>query len=299
MSMGSFIFSSCTTGNAKMPTADLKTDLDSLAYAIGISSSHGLKQNLAGSGVDSAYLKDFVQGLLDAASVKDSQKIAYNMGILYGQRYSDESFQQFNKNLFAGDSTKSLSKDQFMAGTIAGILEKDMKIDPAVASEYANKTVDKIKTAIAEKQFASNKAAGIAFLNENKQKEGIVTLPSGLQYKVITEGKGAKPTKSDRVKVNYRGTLIEGTEFDSSYKRNEPTIFGVDQVIPGWTEALQLMPVGSKWELYVPQELAYGSQDRGTIKPFSTLIFEMELLDIEKPAQQPAPASIPPVQPKK
>lgn len=287
---GMFIFSSCANDKAKMPQANLKSDLDSLAYAIGISSSHGLKQNLVGSGLDSAYIMQFVQGLLDASSAKDSQKIAYYMGLQYGQRYSDESFEQFNKNLFSGDSTKSLSKEQFMAGTIAGILEKDMKIDPMTAGDYANKAVEKIRSAQAEIEFASNKAAGIAFLNENKGKEGVQTLPSGLQYKVIKEGTGVKPTANDRVKVHYKGTLIDGTEFDSSYKRNEPTTFGVMQVIPGWTEALQLMTVGSKWELYVPQELAYGAQDRGTIKPFSTLVFEMELIDIEKqPAAPVAP----------
>ena len=105
---------------------------------------------------------------------------------------------------------------------------------------------------------------------------------SGLCYKVITEGKGAVPTNTDRVKVHYRGTLIDGTEFDSSYKRNEPTTFGANQVISGWTEALTMMPVGSKWVLYIPQELAYGNRDMGQIKPFSTLIFEVELLEIVK-----------------
>ena len=105
---------------------------------------------------------------------------------------------------------------------------------------------------------------------------------SGLCYKVITKGKGATPTATDRVKVHYRGTLIDGTEFDSSYSRNEPTVFAANRVIAGWTEALTMMPVGSKWMLYIPQELAYGSENKGTIKPFSALVFEVELLEIEK-----------------
>ena len=145
------------------------------------------------------------------------------------------------------------------------------------------KQMDTIKEkAIAEK-YADNKAAGEKFLAENKEKEGVITLPSGLQYKVIKEGKGAKPTETDRVKVNYRGTLIDGKEFDSSYKRNEPATFRANQVIKGWTEALTMMPVGSKWELYIPSELAYGTRETGgDIKPFSTLIFEVELLEIVK-----------------
>ena len=112
----------------------------------------------------------------------------------------------------------------------------------------------------------------------------MVTTESGLQYKVIKEGKGEVPTATSTVKVNYKGTLIDGTEFDSSYKRNEPTTFRANQVIKGWTEALTMMPVGSKWELYIPQELAYGARETGgQIKPFSTLIFEVELLEVVNP----------------
>lgn len=142
--------------------------------------------------------------------------------------------------------------------------------------------MEELKNERFEQEFGSNKAQGEAFLDSIAKTEGVVKTESGLCYKVITAGKGAIPTKTDKVKVNYRGTLIDGTEFDSSYKRNEPMTFRADQVIAGWTEALTMMPVGSKWMLYIPQDLAYGSRDAGTIKPFSTLIFEVELLDIEK-----------------
>ena len=129
---------------------------------------------------------------------------------------------------------------------------------------------------------AKAKAEGDAFLAANAKKDGVVTLPSGLQYKVITEGTGPLPKESDTVKVHYRGTLLDGTEFDSSYKRNEPTSFPVGGVIPGWTEALQLMKVGSKWELYVPAKLAYGDRGAGgVIPPGATLVFEVELLSIK------------------
>ncbi len=129
---------------------------------------------------------------------------------------------------------------------------------------------------------AANKTEGEAFLAANKSKDGVVTLPSGLQYKILTAGTGPKPTASDSVVCNYRGTLINGTEFDSSYKRGQPATFGVGQVIKGWTEALQLMPVGSKWQLFIPSSLAYGERGAGAeIGPNATLIFEVELLSIQ------------------
>ena len=133
----------------------------------------------------------------------------------------------------------------------------------------------------------ANKKAGDAFLAENKTKEGVVTLPSGLQYKILTQGTGPKPTATDTVVCNYKGTLLDNTEFDSSYSRNQPLTIPVAGVIKGWTEALQLMPVGSKWQLFIPSDLAYGPQAKGPIGPNSTLIFEVELLSIQ-PKNEPA-----------
>lgn len=136
----------------------------------------------------------------------------------------------------------------------------------------------------------ANKKEGEAFLAANKTKEGVITLPDGLQYKILTPGTGPKPTATDMVVCNYRGTLINGKEFDSSYKRGTPATFSVGGVIKGWTEALQLMPVGSKWQLFVPADLAYGDQQRGPdIGPSSTLIFEVELLSIQAKNQEKSP----------
>ena len=144
----------------------------------------------------------------------------------------------------------------------------------------------------AKAQGEVNKKEGSAFLAENKAKEGVVTLPSGLQYKILQPGTGPKPTTADTVVCNYRGTLLDGKEFDSSYKRGQPATFPLGQVIKGWTEALQLMPVGSKWQLFLPPELAYGERSAGPdITPYSTLVFEVELVSIkppEKPAEKPA-----------
>ncbi|HEX8765628.1 MAG TPA: FKBP-type peptidyl-prolyl cis-trans isomerase, partial [Candidatus Acidoferrum sp.] len=144
----------------------------------------------------------------------------------------------------------------------------------------------------------ANKKEGEEFLAANKTKEGVTTLPDGLQYKILQEGSGPKPTASDSVTVNYRGTLLNGTEFDSSYKRGQPATFSVGQIIKGWNEALQLMPVGSKWQLFIPSDLAYGARGAGRdIGPNAALVFEVELLSIQPKSAAPAPAAVPPATP--
>jgi FKBP-type peptidyl-prolyl cis-trans isomerase len=169
-----------------------------------------------------------------------------------------------------------------------------------MTQEEAQALLKEVQTDLLKKQQEkmqvegeANKKEGEAFLAANKGKEGVVTLPSGLQYKILKEGNGPKPTASDSVVCNYRGTLINGTEFDSSYKRGEPATFPVTGVIKGWTEGLQMMPVGSKWQLFIPSSMAYGEPGRGGfIGPNATLIFEVELMSIqEKPkadAEKPA-----------
>lgn len=154
----------------------------------------------------------------------------------------------------------------------------------AVLTEVQNE-VRKQQQGKTQEAAAKNKTEGEAYLVANKNKKDVVTLPSGLQYKILTAGTGPKPTASDSVVCNYRGTLINGTEFDSSYKRGQPATFGVGGVIKGWTEALQLMPVGSKWQLVIPSSLAYGERGPGEIGPNATLIFEVELLSIEQKAK--------------
>jgi len=158
-----------------------------------------------------------------------------------------------------------------------------------LTEDEARATLTQLQTEVRSKQQEKmkvagelNKKEGVEFLAANKSKEGVVILPSGLQYKILTEGTGPKPTASDTVVCNYRGTLISGAEFDSSYKRGQPASFPVNGVIKGWTEALQLMPVGSKWQLFVPAELGYGDRGAGAdIGPGATLIFEVELLSIQ------------------
>jgi FKBP-type peptidyl-prolyl cis-trans isomerase len=172
-------------------------------------------------------------------------------------------------------------KDSMSGGKTRLTQEEAQAVLKEVQTEVQKQQQEKMKEA-ADK----NKSEGEAFLATNKSKDGVVTLPSGLQYKILTAGTGPKPTASDSVKCNYRGTLINGTEFDSSYKRGQPATFAVGQVIKAWTEALQLMPVGSKWQLFVPSSLAYGERGAGAeIGPNATLIFEVELLSIEEKAK--------------
>lgn len=174
--------------------------------------------------------------------------------------------------------TKGLVVDDF-AQAIKDVLENNKT---AITHTEARDIVNKYFSEVEEKMSAANIEMGEKFLEENKKRPGVITLPSGLQYEVINEGKAGKnATLNDQVKCHYEGTLIDGTLFDSSIKRGQPAVFGVGQVIPGWVEALQLMPEGAKWKLYIPSSLGYGAQGAGEmIPPHSTLVFEVELLEI-------------------
>jgi len=270
---------SCT---AQSPKATLKTDIDSLSYATGMARTEGLQMYLMQMGVDTAYMADFMRGFNEGSQKTSKKDIAHLTGMQIGQMVSKNWIEGLNQQIFGTDTTMTLSKNDMLAGFVAGVNNDTTKMTMQFAQTFSQTAVEKVKEKAIVEQYADNKEAGEKFLAENKSKDGVQTTESGLQYKVITAGKGEVPTSSSRVKVNYKGTLIDGTEFDSSYKRNEPTTFRADQVIKGWTEALTMMPVGSKWELYIPQDLAYGSRDQGQIKPFSTLIFEVELVEIEK-----------------
>ena len=271
---------SCT---AQAPKANLKSETDSLSYMIGVNNTMGLKDFATQRmGVDSVNWADFVKGIEEGINKYSQKDRAYTAGVQIGQQLSADMFENANRSIFGEESAESLSKDNFLAGFMAAI-KNGAVVSAEDAQEYVKEHTEAIKTKALEAQYGENKAAGEKFLAENKTKEGVITTESGLQYKVIKAGKGEIPTKESTVKVHYKGTLIDGTEFDSSYKREEPTSFRADRVIAGWTEALTMMPVGSKWELYIPQELAYGVRGAGEqIKPFSTLIFEVELLEIEK-----------------
>jgi FKBP-type peptidyl-prolyl cis-trans isomerase len=200
----------------------------------------------------------------------DKDKLSYAVGMNIGRSIHSQSMEIDPAILLRG------LKDEMAGKTVMTDMEAHNTL--MQAQQEAKKKADETRQASME----PNKKAGDAFLAANKTKEGVVTLPSGLQYKILKEGTGPKPTPSDSVVCNYRGTLIDGKEFDSSYKRGQPATFPVGQVIKGWTEALQLMPVGSKWQLFVPPDLAYGDRGAGPdIGPGATLIFEVELISIK------------------
>ncbi len=275
------LISSC---NSSAPKADMKTDIDSLSYSIGIAQTQGMKEYLAGRvGVDTAYIDEFVKGLNEAAqAVDDKKKNAYYTGVSFGLQIGQNMYKGLNHELFGEDSTQTVSINNLIAGVAAGITGNDCKMTMEEAQEYTQTHMEAIKNKQLEKTYGDNKKAGEEYLAKIAKAEGVKKLANGVYYKVITEGKGAVPADTSRVKVNYEGKLIDGTVFDSSYERKEPTSFRCNQVIPGWTEALTHMPVGSTWEVYIPQEQAYGGREAGKIKPFSALTFKIELLGIEK-----------------
>ena len=182
-------------------------------------------------------------------------------------------------NNFQNSGIKDLQIEDFVKGMEDVLGEKQ----PVINYEEAKQVINDYFMKLQQERLEINKQAGAEFLEINRHKAGVVELPSGLQYEILKQGTGEKPTAADKVKCHYHGTLINGTVFDSSVQRGEPATFGVSQVIPGWVEALQLMPVGSKWRLFIPSALAYGEHGAGdVIEPNSTLIFDVELLDIVK-----------------
>ncbi|MDR1698953.1 MAG: FKBP-type peptidyl-prolyl cis-trans isomerase [Prevotellaceae bacterium] len=191
------------------------------------------------------------------------EKVSYALGLNVGGN-------------IAGSGIQDLNAEQFAQGVKDALAGK-----PAISVQEAQQILNEYFSDLQQKIAEKNKAEGTLFLTVNSKHEGVKTLPSGLQYKVLQEGTGRKPTASDSVVCHYHGTLIDGTVFDSSVQRGQPATFGVSQVIKGWTEALQLMTEGSKWRLFIPSELAYGAQGAGAhIKPHTTLIFDVELLNI-------------------
>ena len=275
------MYASCDNGT---PKANLKSDVDTVSYAIGMAQTQGLKDYLVGRlGVDTAYMDDFIKGLNEGANAgDDKKKAAYYAGIQIGQQVSNQMIKGINHELFGDDSTKTISLKNFMAGFVAGTTGKGGLMTVDSAAQVAQEMMRAIKAKNMEKEFGPNKKAGEDFLAANAKKDGVKVLESGVQYKVIKEGNGALPTDTSIVKVNYEGKLLDGTVFDSSYKRGQPAEFRTNQVIKGWTDALVHMPAGSVWEVYIPQELAYGERQQGTeIKPFSMLIFKIELLEVD------------------
>ena len=271
-----------TACGSSTPKASLKSDVDSMSYAIGMAQTQGLKEYLVERlGVDTAYMDEFIKGLNEGTNAGDNKKKAARYaGIQIGQQIATQMVKGINMQVFGDDSTKSISLKNFMAGFVSGTTGKKGLMTPDTAQVIAQTLMQRIKSREMEKTYGPNKAEGEKFLAENAKKEGVKTLPSGVQYKVIKEGTGAIPADTSMVKVHYEGKTLDGNVFDSSYKRGNPIDLRCNQTIKGWTDAMVHMPAGSIWEVYIPQELAYGEREQGDIKPFSMLIFKIELLEV-------------------
>ena len=269
-------FTACNGGGK----ATLKTDVDSMAYDLGVAQAQGLKQYMTMQlGVDSAYLDEFIKGMKEGAVNKaNPKKDAYMRGLEVGKQVQQMA-KGLGQDVFAGDSTQTINVNNILAGLVAGLKGTETRTSEEAYGSFNTRRESILATNL-EKQYGDNKAAGEKYLAENKKKEGVQVTPSGVQYKVIVAGDGAVPSDTAHIKVNYEGKLIDGTVFDSSYERDKPFEINMaaPRVIPGWVEVLKLMPAGSKWEVVIPQELAYGAQNMEKIKPFSTLIFTIELL---------------------
>lgn len=262
----------------ELPAVSLPTmkaaPADSFSYAIGVMQAPSLKQYLAQQeGLKDSDYDQFAQGLTAKISEEDENRaIAYAAGLKIARMNRERVIKSLCEQ-FAGNDSTYLNQELYVKAL-------------AEAVQGKASMPDSVAEAIVEHQSNYRKEAmrleGQNWLAENAKKPGIKTLPSGLQYEVITQGTGATPADTCQVEVNYEGKLIDGTVFDSSYKRGKPATFGVNQVIKGWTEALCMMPVGSTWNLYIPYDLAYGEQgSRGGIPPYATLIFKVELLGIK------------------
>lgn len=261
----------------------MKTAADTLSYSAGMVRTDGLVPYLKQSlGIDTAFMADFVKGYEDAmARGIDEKTKAYFAGeqiaLMVSQRMLPMLKDEFK------ESVDSINETLFNRGFVDAVSKNYSVMSDSVAKAYFDAA---FKDAVSRRN-AANRKAGEDFLAANRNKEGVITTPSGLQYKVLVKGTGSIPSKDDEVTVKYEGRLIDGTVFDSSYKRpGETAKFRPTQVIKGWTEALTMMPVGSKWELYIPQELAYGERPAGKIKPCSALIFTVEMVGISDKKEQ-------------
>ena len=272
-------FTACGNGT---PKANLKSDVDSMSYAIGMAQTQGLKEYLVDRlGVDTANIGEFIKGLNEGVNAGDNKKkAAYYAGIQIGQQISNQMVKGINHEVFGDDSTKSISLKNFLAGFVSGTLGKQGLMTIEQAQTVAQTKMQEIKAREMEKTYGSNREEGEKFLAANAKKEGVKTLESGVQYRVIKEGTGAIPADTSLVKVHYEGRLLNDSVFDSSYKRGEPITLRCNQTIKGWTDAMVHMPAGSVWEVYIPQDLAYGEREQGIIKPFSVLVFKIELLEV-------------------
>lgn len=251
---------------------------DTLSYSAGVVRTDGLLPYIKQQyGVDTTYMADFIKGYHDAIGIADTKKAkAYAAGQQIALMVQERML-PFLKEEFEG-TEYTINDNIFNSGFLDAVSNNTKILNDSVAKDYYNKVFKEMM----QLRNEANIKQGTDFLTANKNKEGVITTASGLQYKILKQGNGIIASANDDVTVKYEGRLLDGTIFDSSYQRKEDATFKPTQVIKGWTEALTMMPEGSKWELYIPQELAYGARQMGKIKPYSTLVFTVEVVSVKK-----------------
>ena len=261
---------------------ELNNGSDSLSYAAGVALTNGLVTYLLQQKMDTTLMADFVRGLREGIrNAADPKQKAYTVGLNIAREINERMLPGITEEF--KDSPDSIVADMLSRGFIDAIEGDSTVFTYAAADKLFTHKRTTAKLAKEERLYGPNRDAGVKFLNENAKKDSVIVLPSGLQYKVLVKGDGEVPLENQKVQVNYEGRLIDGTVFDASSKHGDkPAEFTPAQVIKGWNEALTMMPVGSKWQLYIPYNLAYGGRSAGEIKPYSALIFDVELVGIVK-----------------
>ena len=268
-------------------TAHLRTDVDTLSYALGMANSASdeeIKNYLVQAGADSMYVEQFFKGIKDGLNASDNKKeMAYQLGLQTGMQMKTRMFTSIEGQVFADDSTSHLSSKNFFMGMNDGrhgksaLVIDGKEVDREGVQELLMNMVNSMKEKANEKVYGPKKQASAAFMENVAKQPGVQALEGGVYYKVITEGKGEIPAANSIAEVEYEGRLMDGTVFDASH--GQTIKFACNQVIPGWTIALTHMPVGSEWEVYIPWEKAYGAQGQGPIPPYSALVFKVKLVN--------------------
>ena len=284
-----FALASCDGG---APSANLKSDVDTVSYELGLANTNGIEAYFQQMQLDSTYIDDFLRGSQEGAQVGDNKKKqAYLLGLQAGQQTATQMMPYIESRVFAGDSTQHLSMKNLLAGFAAGIKGKSaLVIDgkvmtPEEANNDINDRMAKLSSRFLEARYGDKKKAANDYMQKIAKEDGVKALEGGVFYKVLTEGNGEKPAANATAMVTYEGRLIDGTVFDSSLQRSpdKPVGMPVQGVIEGMRTALMAMPVGSEWEIYIPYDKAYGEAGQGeAIPPFSTLIFKVKLVEIKK-----------------
>lgn len=287
--LGVTLMTSC--GGSKPSKPVFNNQIDTVSYCFGMARTNGFIEYLAGQmGIDTTYMADFVKGFMEGSKkTNDPASKAYLAGMEIARNEVDQIFNQIGSQIFGSEEENQMNLNNYINGFLDGAMSNFNIMTREEASNTADRLYEQLITEQQEIQaqkraaeFAGNKEAGEKFLAEKAKEDGVIALESGVLYKIIKKGNGAIAKSTDKVKAKYEGRLIDGTVFDSSEKNNSPEgiEFPVMGVIKGWQEILQLMPAGSKWQVYIPQELAYGERETGNIKPFSALEFDVEVVEV-------------------